>query len=419
MTFGRRTRTDGESSTESLDAVLGDADRFVIIDAETTGVYRTDRIVEVAAITLNRWGRIIDEWDTLVDPQRDVGPTHIHGITATMVTAAPTFDEIAGALAERVHGAVIVAHNLDFDVRMVQGEFDRLGGGLEPGEGVCTLRCAGERLPDACRRHGISLSAWHRALADARATAALFRKVSAHHPRPTRPAFFASTNTPFRPRTLRREAAREEEIPMPYLARLADRLHHHGQRGSALSYLDQLDFALADLQITDEEHSQLDALAADLAITPDEAVGLHQQYFDELAAAASRDGRVSAEEHDLLMRVASTLGLPTDVITKKIDRWQPESESIFVITPGITVCFTGAATHPDGSELSRGTLFDIARDLDLLPTDKLTKSGTALLVAADPASQSGKAAKARSWGIPIASVSDFVHGQPGGSLPVI
>lgn len=76
-------------------AVLTDADRFAVVDVENTGLYNSDRLVELAVVTLDDSGRTIDEWDTLINPQRDVGPVHIHGITASMVSAAPLFAEIA------------------------------------------------------------------------------------------------------------------------------------------------------------------------------------------------------------------------------------------------------------------------------------------------------------------------------------
>lgn len=68
-----------------MDLLYGEGDRFVVVDVETTGVYDTDKIVEVAAVTVSPNGRIVDEWDTLVNPERDVGPTHIHRVSAAMV----------------------------------------------------------------------------------------------------------------------------------------------------------------------------------------------------------------------------------------------------------------------------------------------------------------------------------------------
>lgn len=129
--------------------LLGSADRLVVVDVETTGFYKTDRIVEVAAVTVDRCGEVIDEWDTLVNPERDVGPVHVHGISATMVSVAPHFDEIAEALARRLDGAVLAAHNLAFDLRMLGRELERASARFSPGKGVCTLRLTSAKLRDA------------------------------------------------------------------------------------------------------------------------------------------------------------------------------------------------------------------------------------------------------------------------------
>ncbi len=55
---------------------------FAVVDVETTGfVPEEERIVEVGVVVLDRAGREAGSFCTLVDPGRDPGPTHIHGIT--------------------------------------------------------------------------------------------------------------------------------------------------------------------------------------------------------------------------------------------------------------------------------------------------------------------------------------------------
>lgn len=141
-----------------MSAITG-GDRFVVVDVETTGFYNSDRVVEVAAVTVDPSGAIVDEWDTLVDPQRDVGPTHVHGLTASAVSCAPTFGEVAAALADRLYGAVVVAHNRSFDRRMLSNEYERRGASFLPGDGVCTMRVGGGKLVDVCRHHGVEVKA--------------------------------------------------------------------------------------------------------------------------------------------------------------------------------------------------------------------------------------------------------------------
>ena len=159
------------------------AAQLAVVDCETTGLGKHDRIVEIAVVKLDpvTW-ETTDEYDTLINPERDVGPVGVHGITATMVEAAPVFSEVAFALSRRLHGSVLVAHNLSFDARMLRQEFDRLGIDLDVGAGLCTLRATREKLIAACQRHGILLDSQHRALADARATASLARKVLDEEP---------------------------------------------------------------------------------------------------------------------------------------------------------------------------------------------------------------------------------------------
>ena len=92
----------------------------VVVDVETTGLGAHDRLVEVAVITLDpeTW-ETQDEYDTLINPQRDVGPTGVHGVTAGMVELAPVFAEVFAPVARRLHGAILIAHNLSFDTRMM------------------------------------------------------------------------------------------------------------------------------------------------------------------------------------------------------------------------------------------------------------------------------------------------------------
>lgn len=141
----------------------GGADRFAVVDTETTGVYSSDRVVEVAVVTLALDGEVIDTFDTLVNPCRDVSASHVHGITASMVADAPTFEEIAGDVAVRLHGACLVGHNIPFDRRMLAGEFTRLGDELAAPRPIDTYVASGCRLADACARHRIDLAGAHRA----------------------------------------------------------------------------------------------------------------------------------------------------------------------------------------------------------------------------------------------------------------
>ncbi|MFK4273727.1 exonuclease domain-containing protein, partial [Streptomyces milbemycinicus] len=71
---------------------------YAVVDVETTGLARDDRIVSAAVYQLDARGAVQDHWYTLVNPQRDPGPVWIHGLTAEMLADAPRFPEIAEQL---------------------------------------------------------------------------------------------------------------------------------------------------------------------------------------------------------------------------------------------------------------------------------------------------------------------------------
>ncbi len=374
--------------------------RIVVVDVETTGVTNRDRIVEVAAVVLDDNLKVVEEYDTLVDPQRDVGPSDIHGITPSMVSAAPTFEEVAAALAVHIHGSILVAHNLTFDSRMLSNEYKRASARFMPGKGICTLRLTGQRLSEACRRHRVGLVTEHRALADARATAELLARILDDQPEGV-PAQVQELHHPLNPRTLRREAS--AVIAGPLLARLVSSTPYPTSHGGMLSYLNALDWVLDDLVITSVEAEHLRGLADDLNLTPEQVGFANRQYMQLLVLGALRDGIITEEEHQLMGVVAKALGLRNYPIPKV-----SEMPSVPTSLPkNCRVCFTGTAVGLDGQKIDRHWLEAEATKVGLQPVSGVTKNGCDLLVAADPTSASGKAKKARKYGLPIMSIMDF------------
>src|SRR3712207_1818935 len=88
-----------------------------VVDVETTGLSpRTDRIVEIGIVLLDSRGEVESEFETLINPGRDVGPTGIHGISASDVVDAPLFGDVAPHLRSLLAGRVVVALNALFDL---------------------------------------------------------------------------------------------------------------------------------------------------------------------------------------------------------------------------------------------------------------------------------------------------------------
>jgi ATP-dependent Lhr-like helicase len=163
------------------EAYLG-ATPWAVVDLETTGFdpWPQHRAVEVAVVRLAPAGSVVAEFDTLVNPGRAVEATEIHGITDQMLRHAPPFAEVAGEVAALLESAVVVAHNVLFDVGFLRGEFQHAGLTLPPVAALCTAQLTRLLYPDTeaklaecCRRFGIDHGAPHTALSDARATARL------------------------------------------------------------------------------------------------------------------------------------------------------------------------------------------------------------------------------------------------------
>ncbi|GAB3598828.1 DEDDh family exonuclease [Kineococcus gypseus] len=113
---------------------------YAVVDVETTGMDAAgDRIVQVAVVQVSADGRVEGRWDSLVDPGRDPGPTHVHGISAEMLHEAPAFADVAGHLADLLAGRVLVAHNAPFDWGFLTEEFKRAGTAHRVPHFLCTV----------------------------------------------------------------------------------------------------------------------------------------------------------------------------------------------------------------------------------------------------------------------------------------
>jgi DNA polymerase III subunit epsilon len=162
--------------------------QYAIVDVETTGgsCGSGHRVTEIAAVRVRGDGAVVDEFRTLVNPERPIPPyiTALTNISWDMVRDAPRFSEIAPQVGRVLAGAVFVAHNASFDWRFVGAEFDRAGGSLT-GTPLCTVRLARKLVPELRSRSLDSLTYFfnipvegrHRAWGDAVATAELFRRL--------------------------------------------------------------------------------------------------------------------------------------------------------------------------------------------------------------------------------------------------
>jgi DNA polymerase-3 subunit epsilon len=179
---------------------------YTVVDFETTGFSprRGDRVVEVGVAYVSPTGVVEGHWSTLVNPQREVGATHVHGITAADVLEAPTFDVVAPYLVRALAGRVFVAHNARFDRAFLEHELARAGMPLAADlPTVCTMQWAKHfltnpkrTLADCCATAGVDYINAHTAEADTLATAELLAcYLRACHHQPPWTDIFAIADT--------------------------------------------------------------------------------------------------------------------------------------------------------------------------------------------------------------------------------
>lgn len=112
---------------------------YAVVDVETTGLARDDRIISAAVYRLDARGEVEDHWYTLVNPQRDPGPVWIHGLTSDVLRDAPLFPDVAEEFAARLDGRVLVAHNAVFDWQMIAREYARAEREAPVRQRLCTI----------------------------------------------------------------------------------------------------------------------------------------------------------------------------------------------------------------------------------------------------------------------------------------
>jgi DNA polymerase-3 subunit epsilon len=385
---------------------------YVVIDVETTGLRTSwhDRVIEFAAVLMDDRGRVLDEWCSLINPDRDLGPQHIHGISAAEVRRAPTFAQLAGRIGGLLQGRVVVAHNLSFDAMFIAAEFRKLGIDIPiiVDHGLCTMRLASHFLPTAgrslhdCRRAaGLGVHRAHSALHDAHAAAELLAHylALAGTPAPWVGTVTAAANCPWpalppsesTPVLRRRPDDREPH----FLSRLVDRLPRQ-RDPRADAYLDLLDQAVLDRHISAAEADGLVAAAEALDLARADVEHLHRQYLTSIAAIALDDGVLTAAERHDLDGLAFLVGLESSAVDDALRAATQVSNhrESWQLRPGDLVVFTGSMVP------ERDVWQAEAAAAGLAVGDGVTKK-TRLLIAADPDSLSGKAKKARQYGIPI------------------
>lgn len=155
---------------------------FVAVDTETTGINpERDVVIEIAIVVFGRDG-IVEQYSQTVDPKRKLplDIVRLTGITDDDLTGSPSIADVRAEVRRRIGTLPVVAHNVDFDVAMLEKS-----GIAVPNRRFDTYRLATLLMPNipgygltaVAEALDVEVEIEHRALADALRAAEVFRKL--------------------------------------------------------------------------------------------------------------------------------------------------------------------------------------------------------------------------------------------------
>jgi DNA polymerase III epsilon subunit-like protein len=302
---------------------------IAIVDLETTGLAPNgDRIVEVAVVRIDPGAAPRLVLDTIVNPQRRVSASEIHGIYEEDVKGAPTFRDLVAPLAEAMDGAIVASFNVYFDIKFLHSELMQAEQAIElPHLCLMWLRPAlglGQRasLERTCADLGVPFTPTHQAASDAAAGAALwpvyvqaassrgvrtfgelaalkeykFTKSWVHEPLDRRRITATASRAALKPRHVRSSHERSEV-----------RRREWGAQEALAAYWNALTSALVDQVISPAEIAELRRLQASPLLTRESVRYAHAKIFAGVLDEVTRDLAVDAAETEWLAAVASLL----------------------------------------------------------------------------------------------------------------
>jgi DNA polymerase-3 subunit alpha (Gram-positive type) len=154
--------------------------KYVIFDVETTGLSAIyDKVIELSAVKMEN-GNVIDQFEEFIDPGFPLSETTINltSITDEMVRGSMSEKEVFTKFREFYEDAIIVGHNVTFDIGFMNTGYLRHGMEEIKNPIIDTLTLArflyptlkGYRLNTLAKKFGVALEHHHRAIYDSETT---------------------------------------------------------------------------------------------------------------------------------------------------------------------------------------------------------------------------------------------------------
>lgn len=296
---------------------------IAVVDFETTGLTPgIDRVVEVSVFKMEPGKEPYLAFDTLVNPQRAMAATEIHGITDKDVADAPVFKDIAGNFVNALSGCVVAAYNVYFDIKFLDYELKQAGISHQPPH-FCLMymrpmlglgkRC---NLETACKENNITFGNAHIAAVDADASTKLLKlylEVLSKRKVTTYGQFRNLCSYKFI------NSFCQDPLPGPEhfnLKKSEKFLSRAGFKTSALvdpeqqamvEYWNALKTVLADLEITDEEIAYIIAVRKKIQLPKEKLRMLHAKAFASATCQFIADKKVDDQEVLKLRKLSKCL----------------------------------------------------------------------------------------------------------------
>lgn len=401
---------------------------YAVIDTETTGlnIWHNDRIIEIGVVLLNESLQITGMYETVLNPERDLGLVSLHGIDGLIASEGASFKDIMHSLASLLHDRVIVGQNVKFDVGMIECEYKKENLFPDCGEPIDTLQIAkslrlpvsNHKLETLCRHFGVPLLDGHQAMADAIATAQLFVAMIAQH----RPQLYAAPadfrGSPqwdnFSAWKTRFEIHGKLAQPA-HLEDAVSRLHDSAldlPQKSIDEYLKTMHVSLLNGRFSVRERNAMEALMNRLSLTKSHVIDLHEEYIFMLICKNLAKYNNSWQESYITEHIAvasSFTGVKKHTVDDLLQQTLQQNHLIVPTAEKLNSYFSlkqGDAFTVTGEdfEYSKEHWVDSLKEQGLIYKDSTTKASK-LVIASDPYSLSSKAVTARKYGIPVLNES--------------
>lgn len=408
---------------------------YAVLDTETTGFnkFSNDRMIEIGIVLLSPDLQVEGTYETVLNPHRDLGPTHVHHLSGAICEKAPNFRDIDAALLTLLNDRVIVAHNAPFDTKFLTIEFLANGKDLDFSNNcidtVTMLKHSvkyqghSNKLETACEFYGIKNLAAHTALSDAIATAELFirlasessaekREITKAHPFNKRHLHKSVSFHNWKGRDEISETLSKEANLKPFISNLhvSNLLDHDAILPTvADSYLSQMHGQLVNGSYLTAQSKFIENLIKKNQLSQRQTMTLHEEYFSmRVCRFYATSNYILTPDHEHRLKALSAYLQITPANAKRITQQTVQDshliipkaqklETYFSLDMGDTVVLTGEEWAVSKSELTTAFIAN-----GIIPVPSVSGKVKAI-ICNDPHSLSRKAVRARELGVPTLS----------------